>query len=73
MRDVKVGEVLVGQGDSAVPFFVVVSGEIEIVRPSDNIETLVPIHGPGQFTGEVNMMSGRRAMYRGRVIKLGEV
>jgi CRP-like cAMP-binding protein len=32
MRDVKVAEVL-EQGDSAVPFFVVVSGEIEIVRP----------------------------------------
>ncbi len=73
MRDVQVGELLVEQGDREVPFFVVVSGEIEIVRPSDNIETLVTIHGPGQFTGEVNMMSGRRAMYRARVIKPGKV
>ena len=51
------GEVLVEQGDSAVPFFVVVSGELEIVRPSCAGETLVTIHGPGQFTGEVNMLS----------------
>jgi thioredoxin reductase (NADPH) len=33
MRDVKPGEVLVEQGDSAVPFFVVVSGELEVVPP----------------------------------------
>ena len=35
MRAVQRGEVLVEQGDSAVPFFVVVSGELEVVRPSD--------------------------------------
>ena len=34
MRAVKLGEVLVEQGDSNVPFFVVISGEIEILRPS---------------------------------------
>jgi thioredoxin reductase (NADPH) len=74
MRDVQAGEVLVEQGDSAVPFFVVVSGEIEIVRPSGGgVETLIIVHGPGQFTGEVNMISGRRAMYRARVIKSGKV
>ena len=73
MRDVQAGEVLVEQGDSAVPFFVVVSGEIEIVRPSGGVETLIIVHGPGQFTGEVNMISGRRVMYRARVIKPGKV
>ena len=56
MRDVQVGEVLVEQGDSAVPFFLVVSGEIEVVRPSGGVETLIIVHGPGQFTGEVNMI-----------------
>ena len=37
------------------------------------VETLIIVHGPGQFTGEVNMISGRRAMYRARVIKPGKV
>src|SRR4051794_10237129 len=73
MRDVQAGEVLVEQGDSTVPFFVVVSGEIEVVRPSGGVETLIIVHGPGQFTGEVNMISGRRAMYRARVVKPGKV
>lgn len=33
IRAIQPGEVLVEQGDSAVPFFVVVSGELEIMRP----------------------------------------
>ena len=33
MREIHIGEVLVEQGDSNVPFFVVDSGEIEIVPP----------------------------------------
>jgi len=31
------------------------------------------VHGPGQFTGEVNMLSGRRALFRARVTKSGNV
>lgn len=73
MRAMQPGEVLIEQGDSAVPFFVVVSGEAEIVRPSGAAETLVTVHGPGQFTGEVNMFSGRRAMFRMRATKPGEL
>jgi thioredoxin reductase (NADPH) len=73
MRAIQPGEVLVEQGDSAVPFFVVVSGELEIVRPSCKGETLITIHGPGQFTGEVNMLTGRRALARMRATKPGKV
>jgi hypothetical protein len=72
-RAIQRGEVLVEQGDSGVPFFVVVSGELEIVRPWGAAETLVTVHGPGQFTGEVNMLSGRRALLRMRVTQPGEV
>ena len=71
-RTLQGGEVLVEQGDSAVAFFVVVAGEIEVVRPSGAAETLVTVHGPGQFTGEVNTLSGRRALFRMRVAKPGE-
>ena len=73
MRMVEHGEVLVEQGDSGVPFFVVVSGELEIVRPSGAVETLVTVHGSGQFTGEVNTLSGRRTLFRIRTIKPGKV
>ena len=72
-RSVQSGEVLIEQGDTSVPFFVVVTGEIEIVRPFRAHETLVTVHGPGEFTGEVNMLSGRRSLVRARVTKPSDV
>ena len=73
MRAMERGEVLYEQGDSAVPFFVVVSGELEVVRPLVPVETLVTVHGPGQFTGEVGTLSGRRTLFRVRSTKPGKV
>ena len=73
VRPVRAGEVLIEAGDAVLPFFVVTTGEIEIVRPSGATETLVAVHGPGQFTGEVSMLSGRRGLARARVSEPGEV
>ena len=73
MRTMQSGEVLVEQGDREVPFFVVVSGEVEVVRPSGAAETLITVHRPGQFSGEVSMLSGRPAIFRGRAAKPGEL
>jgi thioredoxin reductase (NADPH) len=72
-RSTRKGEVLVEAGDHVVPFFVVTAGQVEIVRPSGSAETLVAVHSPGQFTGEVNMISGRRALFRARARESGEV
>jgi thioredoxin reductase (NADPH) len=73
IRSIQPGEVLIEQGDTSVPFFVVITGEIEIVRPFGTQETLITIHSDGQFTGEVNMLSGRRSLVRARVTKPGKV
>jgi thioredoxin reductase (NADPH) len=67
------GEVLVEVGDRAVPFFVVVVGEIEVLRPGTAAETLIVKHRSGQFSGEGNMITGRRAMARLRISEPGEV
>ena len=67
------GEVLVEVGDRIIPFFVVVSGELNVLRPSGGEETLIVTHHPGQFTGEGNMIGGRRALGRLRVGVPGEV
>jgi thioredoxin reductase (NADPH) len=72
-RSVQPGEVLIEQGDTSVPFFAIAIGEIEIVRPFGTHETLVTIHSSGEFTGEVNMLSGRRSLIRARVTKPSEV
>jgi thioredoxin reductase (NADPH) len=73
VRQIRPGEVLVQPGDQIVPFFVVTSGGVEIVRPSSANETLVALYGPGQFTGEVNMLSGRPALLQVRASESGEV
>jgi thioredoxin reductase (NADPH) len=72
-RAVRSGEVLIEQGDSAIPFFVAVSGELEAVRPTSTAETLITVSRAGQFTGEINTLSGRRALARIRVRQPGEV
>ncbi len=73
VRSIRPGEVLVEAGARVVPFFVITAGRVEAVRPSGKGETLVTIHEPGQFTGEVNMLSGRPALVQSRVIESGEV
>ena len=73
VRSVQSGEVLMEQGDTSVPFFVVITGEVEIVRPFGTHETLITVHGPGEFTGEVNMLSGRRSLVRARATKPSKV
>jgi len=82
-RPIARGEVLIEAGDSEVPFFVVTAGEIEIIRPSsfgDEVirppsigDMVVAVHGPGHFTGEANMILGRRSLMRARASETGEV
>jgi thioredoxin reductase (NADPH) len=72
-RAIARAEVLVEVGAKVVPFFVVVSGEIQVLRPADGTETLIVTHRAGQFSGEGNMITGRRALGRLRVSEPGEV
>src|SRR5262245_55092680 len=72
-RPIATGDILIEAGDKVVPFFVVRSGEIQIIRPCDDGDTLVAVHGPGKFTGEANMILGRRSLTRARVTQPGEV
>ena len=56
-----------------MPFFVVTAGRLEMVLPSGTTEKLITVFGPGQFTGEVNMLSGRPVLVRSRASEPGEV
>jgi thioredoxin reductase (NADPH) len=67
------GEVLVDAGDSDVPFFVVLSGQVQTWWPKDGTETLIVDNGPGQFTGEGTLITGRRSITRLRVSEAGEL
>ena len=72
VRKVKVGEILFEPGDTQVPFFVILSGALEIVQPSLDGEGQIVSHDTGGFTGEMSMISGTRCLVRGRVTQAGE-
>jgi thioredoxin reductase (NADPH) len=73
VRHVQRGEVLAEAGEQLARFFVVTAGQVELVRPSGVTEALVAVLRPGQFTGEVTMLSGRRGLVRIRVGEAGAV
>ena len=72
VRQVKKGEILFEPHDTNVPFFVLLSGSMEIVQSGLAGETPVATHAAGEFTGEMTMISGRRSLVRGRVTEDGE-
>ena len=72
-RSITRGDVLIEAGDHVVPFFVVTRGEIQIIQPGRGGDTLVAVHGPGRFTGEANLIIGRRSLTRAVASQAGEV
>jgi thioredoxin reductase (NADPH) len=72
-RRVQRGEVLVEPGARTARFFVVTAGQIEIVRLSGATEELLALYGPGMFTGELTLLSGRRGLAQIRAGEAGEV
>jgi uncharacterized protein YhbP (UPF0306 family) len=61
------GEVLVRQGAPADKFFIVVDGDLEVVRDEGGAERVVGSVGPGQLFGEIAIMrdSPRASTLRG--------
>ncbi|MGC2160423.1 MAG: FAD-dependent oxidoreductase [Silvibacterium sp.] len=72
VRKVNAGEILFEPGDLDIPFFVLLSGSMEIVQPDIHGERLIVNEDAGEFTGEITMISGRRGLVRGRVTAPGE-
>ena len=71
-RQVAQGEVLVHAGESVARIFVVLAGRIDVIRPSATEEVVISF-GPGMFTGEATMLSGRRGLAQVRAGMDGEV
>jgi thioredoxin reductase (NADPH) len=72
LRQVEAGKILFEPGDVTAPFFVLLSGGLEIMQPTPSGERLIVTHRAGGFTGEMTMISGRGALARGRVTAPGE-
>lgn len=61
------GQALFSLGDADAKVFLVLSGEVEIVRrDGSGGEVTITRHGPGSFTGEIGQLSGRPAIAAGR-------
>jgi thioredoxin reductase (NADPH) len=71
LRTVRAGEVLFEAGERGIPCFVILSGKLEIVLMKLSGEHVFATHGPGNFSGDVVMISGADSMARGRVAEPG--
>ncbi|HEX4075424.1 MAG TPA: FAD-dependent oxidoreductase [Candidatus Acidoferrales bacterium] len=72
VRPVLAGEVLFEPGTVGMSCFVLISGKLDIAMPGLSGEQVFVTYGPGQFSGEVVLISGARALSRGRVSDPGD-
>ena len=72
-RRVRAGEILFREGDRDFGFFVVLEGAVEIVAHTEEGEQQVTVHRAGQFTGDVDALTGRSVLVMARVLEDGRV
>ena len=56
------GSTLFAAGETDFKFYVVVEGSVEIVEDSSGERRRVALHEPGEFTGDIDMLSGKAAL-----------
>ena len=56
------GETLFAVGDRDFKFFIIQSGEVEIVDHSGDTPRTITVHRPGGFTGDVSHLTGNPAI-----------
>src|SRR5262249_40236530 len=57
-RDYTDGDIVFRAGQTDIDFFVVESGRIDILNPTDG-NRLIVSHMPGQFSGDIDLLTGR--------------
>ena len=58
LKKYRAGEKLFRVGDCDCKFYVVRSGEIEVVDESGDTPNVIAVHQPGEFTGEIAQLTG---------------
>src|SRR5215475_976646 len=73
-RDVAAGDVLFADGDETYDLIVVLDGTAEIVQGYGlSGATFIAGYGPGQFLGEIGMLTGQRAFLTAVATSAGRV
>ena len=65
-RRLEEGEYLFDENGVVDSFYVVVEGEVSISRLDGAEETRLTTHGPGEFTGGLAVLTGKRSIHRAR-------
>ena len=71
-RELSRGEALYRAGAAMWDFFVVIEGEVEVAR-DDETQQVVVVYGPGQFVGELGLLTGQRTYLTARATRTGSV
>jgi thioredoxin reductase (NADPH) len=72
-RNVKPGEIVAELNERITKVFVVISGQLHVLQISNDQEYVIAICNPGMFTGELNVLSGRRGLVRIRAAEKSEL
>jgi thioredoxin reductase (NADPH) len=72
-RRAEAGDILFDYAKIAPGVFVLISGRVDIVGQTSGAETIVTVHEAGEFTGELNVLTGRPSLVRARMTTAGEV
>ncbi len=70
---VKEGDILFAPGDRNFCFYIVLEGAIEIIEHSSGEPRVVATHRPGQFTGDIDTLTGRVALVTAQVSEPGRL
>jgi thioredoxin reductase (NADPH) len=72
-RSASRGEVLFRAGDADYDFYVVIDGSVAVVDQHGDVERTLASHGPGEFVGELGLLTGGIAFASGVVAQQGEL
>jgi len=61
--------VLFQEGDTDFCFFVIQQGAVRVVENSSGAEKEVTVHHAGEFTGDIDMLTGQRSLVTAQVIE----
>jgi thioredoxin reductase (NADPH) len=70
---VSAGQTLFEAGEASYDLFVVLEGEVEVVRPDGEESVVIVSYGKGGFVGELNLLTGQRRWLTCRVTQAGRV
>ena len=72
-RNVEPGDIVVELNERITKVFIVISGQMHVLQIANKQEHVVAICNPGMFTGELNVLSGRRGLVRIRATEKSEL